>query len=439
MKLHTLARSLAILLLGMLASLPARALVIDTSGCVEVTGLCVTISTVDANGKGVSVSLTPQNGGATVNLDSDTGGPNGGPGGAVNYGVFSIARCSGCLGRARIFVTEGSIDKLVFTDATITNTTTGVTLPPQTLNVTVSSGLLSVSGPAGDYPYATELTGTFSAPFGTGSTLDGIDLITVTATTNGNCEGPCMIDSPALDPGETSPSQYSLIAPPFFTSSVASYGPKEYQNLPCGFISVDGSSPCQPNLGLSANFTLKSRHSAKIQGSIGAFHVTSPCEPESGDPAKIKGCQIMADFFATLGPKGFKVYDVRMEPSPGTRLVDFRFGTPNSTDAWTTRRGGDDDHDSDDGNISKTRVRLLSNGSGEVHASGLCRASGCSATILPVHVYCGQSQSVGDAALQLSSKGDGKATLGFSIPCVDPAVLIMDESDSSWVAAPAIL
>jgi hypothetical protein len=148
----------------------------------------------------------------------------------------------------------------------------------------------------------------------------------------------------------------------------------------------------------------------------------------------------MADFFGSLGPKGFKVYDVRLEPSPGTQLVDFRFGTQNSTEAWTTRRGGDDDDDRPDGNISKTRVRLLSNGSGEVQANNLCPVSGCTAAILPVHVYCGaSSRSVGDAALQLNKNGDGKASLSFSIPCVDPAVLIMDESDSSWVAAPAIL
>jgi len=431
---------MAILLLGMLASWPARALLID-SGCGEVQGLCVTISTVDANGTAFSVSAVPDSGSATVNLDSNTGGPNGGPGGAVNYGIFSIARCAGCAGRARVFVSEGSIDKLVFTDATITNNITGVTVPAKTLTITVNSGLLSVSGPAGDYPFATELTGTFSAPLLTGSTLDGIDQMKVTATTNGNCDGPCMIDSPALDAGETSPSQYSLVAPPFLSSGVASYAPKEQQNISCGFSNFDGgSSPCQPSLGLGVGFTLKSRHSAKIQGSIGAFHVTSLCEPDSGDPARIKGCQIMADFFASLGPKGFKVYDVRMEPSPGTRLVDFRFDASNSSDVWVSRRGGDDDHDSDDGNISKTRARLLSNGSGEVHASGLCPASGCPASsVLPVRVYCG-GDNVSTTALQLDKHGDGKATVSFGLPCVDPAVLIMDPNNgSTWVAAPAIL
>jgi hypothetical protein len=434
MKVQILWRSLAILLLGMLASLPARALVIDT-GCSSVAGLCVTISDGTS-----TISMTPQNGAATVNLDSDTGGPNGGPGGAVRYGAFSIARCSGCAGRARVFVSEGSIDKLVLTDAVITNTTLGATVSPKALSITVTSGLLSVSGPAGQYPYATELSGTFSAPFGTGSTVDGIDQITVTATTNGNCDGPCMIDSPAFDTGETNPSQYSLVAPPFLSAGVASYAPKEQQNIQCGFSDIESSGTCQPALGLSINVNLKSRHSAVIPGSIGAFHVTSPCEPDSGDPAKIKGCQKMADFFASLGPKGFKVYDVRMEPSPGIRLVDFRFDASNSSDVWVSRRGGDDDHDSDDGNISNTRARLLSNGSGEVHASGLCPASGCpSSNVLPVRVYCG-GDNVTETVLQLDKHGDGKATLSFGLPCVDPAVLIMDPINrTTWVAAPAIL
>jgi len=422
----------------MLASLPARALIIET-GCGEVSGLCVTISDGTS-----TVSMIPQNGGATINLDSDTGGPNGGPGGPVKYGAFTIARCSGCAGRARIFVSEGSIDKLVLTDAVITNPTAVVpAVPAKALSITVNSGSLSVSGPGGQYPFATELSGTFTAPFGSGPTVDGIDQITVTATTNGVCSqgegyGPCMIDSPALDAGETIASQYSLVAPPFLSAGVASYAPKEQQNLPCGF--ADGESSCQPALGLSINVNLKSRHSAVIPGSIGAFHVTSPCDPTSGDPTQIKGCQIMADFFASLGPKGFKVYDVRMEPSPGIRLVEFRFDASNSSDVWISRRGGDDDHDSDDGNISKTRARLLSNGSGEVHASGLCPAAGCpSSNLLPVRVYCG-GDNVSTTVLQLDKHGDGKATVSFGLPCVDPAVLIMDPNNgSTWVAAPAVL
>src|SRR4051812_24180370 len=146
MKLHKLASSIAMLLFGTLASWSASALVIDTGGCAGVAGLCVTISTVNADGTPFTTTLT---GVAAVNLDSDS--PVGGP---KSYGAFTIARCSGCSGRARVFVSEGSIDKLVLTDAQITNTST--TNPSASLTIQVSSGLLTVSGPGGQYPYATE-------------------------------------------------------------------------------------------------------------------------------------------------------------------------------------------------------------------------------------------------------------------------------------------
>jgi hypothetical protein len=440
MKVHTLGRSIAILLLGTLASWTPLAAVAQQPTCDSTTTtLCITISTVNGDGTPFMTTLT---GGAAVNLDADS--PVGGP---VNYGVFTIARCSGCAGRARAFVSVGSIDKLVLTDAQITNTSG----TPQTLTITVFSGPLAVSGPAGDYPYAVELSGTFTAPLGAGPATDPANHIDVKATTSVNsfCDGPCApvsIDNPALDPGEDptvfpGTDKYSLIAPPFLAAGLPQFAPKEQQIITCNnVVNVDTGNLCQPALGLSINVSLKSRNSARLPGSIGAFHVASRCDPDSGDPALLNGCTIMADLFASLGPRGFKVYDVRMEPSPGTQLVDFRFGTPNSTGAWVTRRGGDDDDDRDDGNVSKTRVRLASNGSGEVRASGLCPASGCpSSNVLPVHVYCGQNaKSVGDTALQLNAKGDGRATLSFSLPCLDPAVLIMDPSDASWVAAPAI-
>jgi hypothetical protein len=46
---------------------------------------------------------------------------------------------------------------------------------------------------------------------------------------------------------------------------------------------------------------------------------------------------------------------------------------------------------------------------------------------------------VSETALRLNGKGDGKADLIFSLPCNDPAVLILDPSGQYWVAAPAIL
>lgn len=442
MKVQTLYRSFAILLLGMLASWPARALLIEGDPCADVAGLCVTVSTINADG---SPSVTTLTGGSAINLDADS------PlvGGAKSYGIFTIARCSGCSGRARVFISEGSIDKLVLTDAQITNTSTA--FPSATLTIRAQSGMLTVSGPGGQYPYATELSGTFTAPLGQLAT-DPLNQIQVSASTNGNCaqfEGfaPCMVDSPQTDPGETNPSQYSVVAPPFLGAGAASFAPKEQQNLPCFTIpdpTNSDASLCQPALGLGISVSLKARHGARIPGSIGAFHVPTRCEPNNN---LVEGCEIMTDFFASLGPKGFKVYDVRLEPSPGTqRTVDFRFDAQNSPDAWVSRRGnGDDDHDDVNGVVSNTRVRLNSNGSGEIKASGLCPASGCpSSNVLPVRVYCSADPShpentvAGITALNVNGKGDGRATLSFSLPCPDPAVLVMDPDNQYWVAAPAI-
>jgi hypothetical protein len=441
MKVQTLGRSIALLLFGTLASWTAQA---DT-----IQGLTVTITTVNADGTGFSTTLS---GGATVNLDSDSP-----VGAAKSYGVFTIARCSGCAGRARVSISEGSIDKLVFTDAQITN----MSSVPQTITVTVSSGPLSVSGPAGTYPYAVELSGLYVAPLGTGSAIDAANQIQVAATATVNrsipgCEIECpnpnvMIDNPVLDPGETadstgnpSPNKYSLVAPPFAAAGLAQFATKEQHNIFCSTIpdpNNGDASLCQPALQLSVPISVKGRQAVRLPGSIGAFHVPQRCDPDSNPPL-LKGCEIMADFFASLGPKGFKVYDVRLEPSPGIqRNVDFRLGTPNSTDTWVTRRGDDDGDDDDHGNngvVSNTRVRLSTNGSGDVRASGLCPASGCpSSNVLPVRVYCGRD-IIAVTALRLNRRGDGKADLGFSTPCPDPAVLIMDPFDDSWVAAPAI-
>src|SRR5690348_14501489 len=240
MKVQTLVRSMAILLFGMLASLPARALVIDP-GCSGVTGLCVTvIYPTDTIGGTASMTLS---GGATVNLDADS--PVGGP---KTYGLFTIAKCPGCSGRARVSISEGSIDKLVFTDTQITNTSTA----PLTITILVSSGPLSVSGPGGIYPYAVELSGLYVAPLGTGSAIDPANQIQVTATATVNpvspgCEIECpnpnaMIDNPAVDPGETDSSsttnqfKYSLVAPPFAAAGVSQFATKEQQNIFCGNI-----------------------------------------------------------------------------------------------------------------------------------------------------------------------------------------------------------
>jgi len=430
MKLHRSIASLTALLLAVIASPPAGA-------------LDVYITTYDSGG--VQTSFTPLSSGtsSTVNLDLDSGAPKG-------YGPFLIGRCSTCTARPRIYVLEGSIDKLVLTDAQILNRNTASTSFARMV-ISVDSGALGVSGPAGDYPYAVELNGSFL-----GSTpTDPLNRIQVIARTTAitSCSEGCfgnrtMIDSPATDAGETdaTASTYSVVAPPF-SGGFGVFGPKEQQNSTCsGWFVPDPNNPeggvdsCRPALNLNIDISLKGGHSAKLPGSIGAFHVTSRCEADSTDPKLQRGCNIMANFFASLGPKGFKVYDVRLEPSPGGPDITVR-GMPSNADAWVTRRGASDDDDGggNEGNISNTRVRLQSNGVGDVRANGLCRAAGCdSSNDLPVHVYCGD-QPLSDALLHLNSKGDGKADLIFSLPCKDPAVLILDPSGQFWVAAPAIL
>jgi len=443
MKVQMLWRALAILLLGMLASSPARALLIDSPVCN--TGLCVNITTFDSNGTVTSSKFL--SGAAAVNLDADS--PVGAP---VTYGPFTISKCSGCSGRARVFVSVGSIDKVVLTDAQIRNAGTA----PATMTIQVVSGQLGVSGPGGPYPYAIELSGSF---LGTTPTAAANQIqVTAQATSITQCytdiEGggvTCsgfsnLIDSPAQDPGEdaTNTSKYSLIAPPFSAGGVAVFAPKEQQISNCSGFGSTGegdAGSCLPALAISVNVSLAGQQVARIPGSIGAFHVASQCDPDSTDPKMQKGCDIMSNLFASLGPKGFKVYDVRLEPSPGGPNIDSRGGVDSSPDAWVTKRGAtdDDDNSSADGNISNTRARLQSNGVGDIKANGLCPASGCTgATTLPVRVYC-SGMKISESPLNLNAKGDGRADLLFSLPCNDPAVLIMDPSGQFWVAAPAIL
>jgi len=432
MKFHRIIASLAALLLAAIASPPASA-------------LDVFVNTYDSLGTLTSSTFLTSGTSSTVNLDSDTGA-------AKVYGPFVIGKCSTCTGRPRVYVLEGSVDKLVLTDAQILNRTGAPGSSPfARMVIQVDSGALGVSGPAGDYPYAVELNGSFLGATPT----DPLNRIQVTARTTAitscseGCFGtPTMIDSPATDAGETdaTSSSYSVVAPPFSAGGVGLFGPKEQQNSTCrGWFVPDPNNPeggvdsCRPALNLGIDISLKAGHAAKLPGSIGAFHVTSRCEPDNPDPKMQRGCNIMANFFASLGPKGFKVYDVRLEPSPGGPNIDIR-GMPSALDAWVTKRGAvDNDEDSVEGNISNTRVRLQSSGVGDLRANGLCKAVGCdSSNDLPVQVYCAD-RPIAETLLHLNSKGDGKADLIFSVPCKDPAVLILDPSGQSWVAAPAIL
>lgn len=408
--------------------------------------LTVTLEWFDANG--VFIGSETLTGAATVNLDSNA--PVGGP---RAYGPFTIAKCTGCAGRARVFVSDSDIDRLILTDAQITNTSFTAN---HILRISVDSGELTVSGPSGQYPYAVELNGSFTAPLGQNAITPPGNQINVASfachSWNGEGYNSCVrIDTPELDPGETvtegcSFPCRSVVAPPYLVGGSSSYGPKENQNVFCaGTFDEFEQQLCLPALTMQVEVTLRPRHGARLPGSIGTFHVGDRCEPDANPPL-LTGCDKMADLFASLGPKGFKVYEVRMEPSPGSiRSIDFRFWAANSPDAWRTHRGGgggdddDDGHHSEGNNTSNTKVRLESNGSGLVTAKGLCPVSGCLAagTRLPVRVFCGQEPFF-TTGITLNGRGDGRAEVIFSLPCSDPGVLIMDPSDNYWVAAPLI-
>jgi hypothetical protein len=404
----------------------------------------VTLQWFDANGTFIgSQSLT---GAATVNLDSDA--PVGGP---RAYGPFTISKCSGCSGRARVFVSDSDIDRLILTDAQITNTSTTANF---ILKISVDSGELTVSGPSGQYPYAVELNGSFTAPLGQSAINPPGNQIRVATFAchgwNGEGYNSCTrIDSPELDPGEvaqdggfcTNPCT-SVVAPPYLAGGLPTYAPKENQNVFCaGAEGKVEESLCLPALKMQVEMTLRPRNGARLPGSIGSFHVGDRCEPDANPPLLV-GCEKMSDLFASLGPKGFKVYEVRMETSPGSdRSIDVRLAAANSPDAWRTHRGDHNDGNPNQGNnTSSTKVTLESNGTGEVRAKGLCPVSGClpAGTVLPVRLFCGQEIRY-TTGLRLDGKGDGRADVIFSVPCSDPAVLIMDPTHDYWVAAPVIL
>lgn len=440
MKLHTLVRSIAISLLGTVASWSAYA-------------LNVTINVTDGSGVTTSFPVPVVEGSSAVNLDADL--PK--PGSPATYGTFTIQQCPGCAGRARVFVDQStSVSKVTLTDALITNIASLGT-NPATITISVSSSL-ATSGPAGLYPFASEASGTFIAPTGTGSALDAVDRILVRATAGPNfsvclsspvlttaviaaattSDGTCTIDNPIVDPLEAFPDQASIVAPPFLTTGVPQFAPKEQQIIQCD---NDGDGTlCTPTLGMAATITLKAKHQARFPGSLTTAHVPVLCDPSKGE---LRGCDIIANYFASLGPKGFKVYDARLEPSPGSLLSVSVRSVTSSPDAWVTTRGrvpGDEDDQGRDGgdNVSATRVRLETNGGGEVRAKGLCVAGATDCTNqLPVRVYCGPAK-IFETGIQLNSKGDGLARLAFAVPCDDPAVLIMDDGDNFWVAAPAV-
>ena len=387
--------------------------------------------------------------GSTLNLDCPgAGGDNSGCASTAlgspktyDFGggiVFTIARCTGagCAagGRARVFVSDGAVDTLVLTDAVIRNVGT----VDATLTLRIDSDLYTTAGEAGPRAYAAELSGSFVP-----AQINPFNRVTVRALacfSDGegiSCggESPRLVDSPGLDSGEgENADQYSIVAPPYKPAGTSQFSPKEQDIKVCPDFN---EGTCVPALRLIAQISLKAGYSLRAPGSIGAAGSKEICDPNTPDnPERQNGCIAMAEYFAKLGPKGAQMYDVRLEPSPGFPSALFVRGERNSDQQWTAK-----DANPNQGGVlhaSKVRATLETNGSGEVKTVGLCNVlNGCCPVSLPVRVYCADSL-VFTTVLHTDYHGNGKVDLVSTSPCVDPAVLIMDESNSDWVAAPLV-
>ena len=332
-----------------------------------------------------------------------------------NGAVFTIAKCAGagCSGgRARVFVSDGAVDTLVLTDAVIRNAGT----VDATLTLRIDSDPYTTAGEPGPRAYAAELSGSFVPAL-----INPFNRVRVRALAcfddgegiSCSGEGSRVIDSPNLDPGETSPNQYSIIAPPYKPAGTSQFSPKEQDSKFC----PDFGDVCIPALRLEVEIQLKVGYSVRLPGSIGAAGTKDICDPNTpDDPARQKGCTAMAAYFASLGPKGAEMYEVRLEPSPGSDSSLNIRGNWNSADRWTASRSDDDEKQGGILGASKVRAMLETNGTGEVKAHGLCSVpNGCEATALPVRVYCG-TDLVFTAALSLNHKGDGRVDLISTTP-----------------------
>lgn len=153
-------------------------------------------------------------------------------------------------------------------------------------------------------------------------------------------------------------------------------------------------------------------------------------------------------------PKLKKVWQARLEPSPGITdldIVPFRGVLPN-TSAFTTERG--------EQGKSKTKAKIETDFNGrvvaKVKAKGLCLAPECGGDLpvgtFSVQVFCGHPDNGGSSmiyedALQLDEQGDGNATVDISgqlgdEQCSDPAVIIgnpvVPGVFNFWLAAPIV-
>ena len=144
-----------------------------------------------------------------------------------------------------------------------------------------------------------------------------------------------------------------------------------------------------------------------------------------------------------------KVWEAKLEPSPGTILINQFRGVQEAFPEWTTARGKQGE--------SKTKAKIETdfNGYGvaKVQAKGLCPAPECGGEFpvgdFSVEVFCGDPATGGTSviypgALHLDRKGKGKATVDISaqLPCADPAVTVGNPlalpAFNFWIAAPIV-
>lgn len=485
MKSHLVRRFLS-MLIGAMLPVAAEAQVSSTFP--DPTQITVWIGT-DSAGNFIPEHTKELKGKPTVNLDFATA-PAPGTDGAcpAELGAPSTARCfvedgvtfsitKACFStgnattcrsapRPRVSIVDGAIDTMTFTDVLIKNHDATLT---RTLHITMHSGQYeTAASEPGMRRYAIETTGSFpSSP----SPVDG-NRVTVQLSpcfternVDGNltfidCEGFFpnfrLIDNPEFDMNEGE-ERVSLVFPPYKPAQTIQFNSKEEDGKMCGaFGDVESEpTPCVPWIRLIVGITLAPGQTARIPGSISGAGQEAVCDLTK--PETAPACNRWFRFYAGLGPKGAEIYEARLEPSPGAGNSIAVRDVFNSADIWVSRRGEGDDDD-DDGkrgggaSVSQTKVKLNSNGTGEVTAHGLCSAvDGCQDEVLPVRVYCGQdSRPAFETLLKVNRKGDGSVELLTTMPCADPAVLILHPTSpptmpqsgpdtGRWIAAPAIL
>ena len=332
----------------------------------------------------------------------------------ITVGNFSIATCTkleGCSGfPARVFVDDGNtIDNLALTDAKITAAAGG--------NLTISfhtdttflegGGVVSdlSSIPPGTYPYAAAVNGAF---LGAGARTNAISVVATTPSGFPNSIG-------------------TLLAPAFSSILSAAFTKQATSSAACGS-DVEGIFPCFPSLSTQMVLTFPATGTVRLPGSVHVLVANKTVE-NGGFGILAKA---LDDLMPGVGPK---IYDVNLEPSPGSGGVNPPImvrNVPNTSDAWVVQLGGHGE--------SLTEAQIRADGIVDVTARGLCPSTGCLPMEVKAAVFCGDGV-VSVVPLSLDQKGSGMAEAVAPVPCADPAVLITDSGSfpgAHWIAAPAL-